>query len=118
MTLAGQLAAGPTECEWRSGSSRAYYGAFHKALGVADAHLPPSPYVMGEHEKLTERLKAHSNKGKSVAYVLIDLKRVRTHADYHLSLSFTQKQAVDHVAACNAFVPKADAFAAYVKANP
>ncbi|WP_157977898.1 hypothetical protein [Paraburkholderia kururiensis] len=118
LALAGQLANGAVEAEWRSGASRAYYGAFHKALEVADANLPPSPQSLGEHEKLTERLKAHSMKGRSLAYVLIDLKKVRTHADYHLSMPFAQKEATDLVASCHAFLPKADLFAAYVKANP
>lgn len=117
LALADQLANGAVEREWRSGASRAYYGAFHKALEVADANLPPDPLAMGEHEKLTERLKTHSMKGRALAYVLIDLKKVRTHADYHLATGFVQNDATDLVAASNVFVPRADQFAAYVKAN-
>lgn len=118
LTLASQLANGSAECEWRSAASRAYYGAFHKALEVADAHLPANPLAIGEHEKLTERLKAQGLKGRSLAYVLIDLKKVRTHADYHLATQFAQCEATDLIAACNAFLPRADQFAACVKANP
>jgi uncharacterized protein (UPF0332 family) len=117
LTLADHLARGVGEPNWRSGASRAYYGAFHKALEVADANLPANGLAMGEHERLTERLKSHSMKGRSLAYVLIDLKRVRTHADYHLSLGFSQNDATDVVAACNAFLPKAEQFGAYAKEN-
>jgi len=116
MALAQQLSAGSGECEWRSGASRAYYGAYHKTLQVADACLPPSPFAIGEHERLTERLKAQGKKGKILAYILIDLKKVRTHADYHLTMGFTQHDAVDLVASCVTFMPKTDAFESMVKA--
>lgn len=73
--LAQQLSAGNSECEWRSGASRAYYAAYHKALLVADRCLPPSPYVSGEHQRLTDRYIAEGKKGKALAYMLIDLKK-------------------------------------------
>lgn len=115
LTLAEQLSAGSHECEWRAGASRAYYAAYHKALVVADHCLPPNPQLCGEHVKLTERLKAGGMKGRSLAYSLIDLKRVRTDADYRLAESFTQSQATDLLANCRAFVPRADAFRAHVE---
>ena len=108
--LAQRLSAGNNECEWRSGASRAYYAAYHKALDVADECLPPNPYAAGQHERLTDRFAAEGRKGKALAYVLIDLKKVRTHADYHLSTAFDQRDAIDLVANCVAFLPKADAF--------
>lgn len=110
--LAEQLSAGSHECEWRAG---AYYAAYHKALVVADHCLPSNPQPCGEHVKLTERLKAEGMKGRSLAYSLIDLKRVRTDADYRLAESFTQSQATDLLANCLAFVPRADAFRAHVE---
>lgn len=88
ISFAKQLAAGETECEWRSGASRAYYAAYHKALGVAEDCLPPSPYATGVHQQLTDRFAAEGRKGTTLAYKLIDLKRVRTHADYRLSEPF------------------------------
>ena len=115
--LGQQLAAGNSECEWRSGASRAYYGAYHKTLEVADTCLPASPFAIGQHERLTDRLKAEGKKGTSLAYMLIDLKRVRTHADYHLTLPFNQHDATDLVANCIAFLPKTDAFESHVKTN-
>ncbi|MFM0427600.1 hypothetical protein PQQ75_01185 [Paraburkholderia aspalathi] len=118
MALAQQLAAtGNCECEWRSGASRAYYGAFHKSLQVADACLPPNPQAIGEHERLTDRLKQQGMKGRALAYVLIDLKKVRTHADYHLAASFSQNDATDLLAGCAAYLPKTDAFQAFVQAG-
>jgi uncharacterized protein (UPF0332 family) len=114
MTVAGQLAGGTTEQEWRSAASRAYYAAFHKALEVADMCLPPNPYAIGEHERLTDRLKAQGKKGMSLAYVLIDHKKVRTRADYKLNEAFAQDDATDLIAACPAFFQKADDFYTFV----
>ncbi|SIO22739.1 hypothetical protein [Paraburkholderia phenazinium] len=117
VTLAGQLANGATEQEWRSAASRAYYADFHKALEVADGCLPVYNVVMGEHERLTERLKKQGNKGKSLAYVLIDHKKVRTRADYKLTKAFTQADATDLIALCPAFFQQADDFYNFVTAQ-
>lgn len=115
--FATTLSNGTSECEWRSAASRAYYSAYHKVLGVADSCLPPSPYAIGEHERLTDRLKQQGVKGKSLAYVLIDLKRVRTKADYKLGESFRQQEATDLIANCPAVFAKADEFHALVSAQ-
>ncbi|MDR5755469.1 hypothetical protein [Caballeronia sp. LZ035] len=115
LKLAEHLSAGSQQCEWRAGASRAYYAAYHKALIVADQCLPSNPQVCGEHVRLTERLKAGGMKGRSLAYSLIELKRVRTDADYRLAEPFTQCQATDLLANCRAFVPRADAFRAHVE---
>jgi uncharacterized protein (UPF0332 family) len=117
VTLAGQLAGGQSEPEWRSAASRAYYAAFHKALEVADGCLPPNPVAIGEHERLTERLKSHGVKGRSLAYVLIDYKRIRTRADYELSMGFSQADAVDLIRACTAFFNQADTFLQHVNSQ-
>jgi hypothetical protein len=113
--LAQQLVAGDSECEWRSGASRAYYAAYHKALGVADGCLPPSPYATGVHQQLTDRLLAQGRQGTALAYKLIDLKRVRTHADYFLTKPFSRSYAAMTVADAIAFVPEADAFQAHME---
>lgn len=115
--LGQQLSAGNSECEWRSGASRGYYAAFHKTQEVANACLPPNPHAIGEHERLTDRLKQQGMKGRALAYVLIDLKRVRTHADYFLAQPFDQNDANDLVANCAAYLPKADAFETFVKSS-
>ncbi|PRG76150.1 hypothetical protein C6T58_24850 [Burkholderia multivorans] len=87
---------------------------FHKALEVADACLPPSPFAQGEHERLTDRLKLHSTKGKSLAYRLIDQKRVRTKADYRLGESFQCADATDLIANCPSIFQQADEFLSHV----
>lgn len=117
MGLAQQLSAGSSECEWRAGASRAYYAAYHKALGFADSYLPKNHENAGVHEQLTKRLSKAGSKGKALAYVLIDLKKVRTHADYHLITPFTQHDATDLVANCVAFMPRVDAFRAHQESS-
>ncbi|WP_321929418.1 hypothetical protein [Burkholderia cenocepacia] len=116
--LATDLSKGSGECEWRSAASRGYYSMFHKALEVADACLPPSPYAQGEHEKLTDRLKQQGNKGKALAYCLIDQKKVRTKADYKLSEAFRQADATDLIANCSSIFKQADEFLAHVNGQP
>ncbi|MBB6319281.1 hypothetical protein [Paraburkholderia tropica] len=113
LTLAGALSTGGGECEWRSSSSRAYYAAYHRALEVADAcALHGGNAVRGVHETLAERYKAHSKKGMSIAYVLTDLKKTRTEADYHLSTVFPQSRATDFIPACEVLIAKVDDFLA------
>ncbi|MDR5737156.1 hypothetical protein [Caballeronia sp. LZ016] len=115
--LAQQLAAGGSECEWRSGASRAYYAAYHQALQVADKCLPPGHDAAGVHQRLTDRYIAHGKKGKVLAYLLIDLKKIRTLADYHLADAFDQHDATDLVANCVAFLTRADAFRSMAEAD-
>jgi hypothetical protein len=112
LAVAQQLVAGESECEWRSGASRAYYAAYHKALGVAETCLPAParPAVTGYHERLTDRLKADGKKGLALAYELIDLKRVRTRADYFVHEAFSQEDATNFVDKCTRFIPRVDAF--------
>lgn len=106
-----------SEVEWRSGASRAYYALFHKALEVADSCLPPNPFHGGEHTRLTDRFVAHSFKGKSLAYRLIDMKKVRTLADYKLAYGFSQQEALDLVAACPILFKQADDFETYARSG-
>jgi uncharacterized protein (UPF0332 family) len=115
ISLAKHLAAGESECEWRSGVSRAYYAAYHKALGVAENCLPPSPYASGVHRQLTDRFCAEGKMGTALAYKLIDLKRARTHADYRLTEPFSQQRATQVVTRAIAFLPLADAFLARMR---
>lgn len=105
------------ECEWRSAASRGYYAIYHKTLGVADACLPQNPHAIGEHERLTERLKQAGMKGRSLAYRIIDLKKVRTRADYDLAANFAQQDAVDLIGNCPSVFNQADEFLAHVSAQ-
>jgi uncharacterized protein (UPF0332 family) len=117
ISLAKELAAGNSECEWRSGASRAYYAAYHKALIVADDCLPTSLYAIGVHQQLSDRFAAEGKKGKALAYKLLDLKRVRTLADYRLARPFSQNDATDAVKDTIAFMPLADAFLSRMKTD-
>jgi hypothetical protein len=81
LTLARQLAEGDSECEWRAGASRAYYAVYHRALQVAEKHLPRRFNSNGGvHLQLEQRLRGHSRNGRMLASSLRDFKKVRTHA--------------------------------------
>jgi hypothetical protein len=116
--VAEQMATRDSEVEWRAGASRAYYAAFHRAKDVADRCLPPNLLRMGEHESLTERFKVHGIKGKSIAYVLVDLKKVRTHADYHIRHNFLKQDGTDQVSDCKSFCKQVDGFQAIAQQSP
>lgn len=117
LAFAEALGNGTTECEWRSAASRAYYSAFHRGLEVAEACLAPNRYVSGAHERLTDRFKSHSIKGKALAYVLIDLKKTRTIADYKLGVPFRQTDATDFIPQCKSFIARVDGFLATETGN-
>jgi hypothetical protein len=114
ISLAQRLAMADTECEWRSGASRAYYAAYHKTLNAANRCVAPLSANTGYHERLTDRLMEYGNKGKSIAYELIELKKERTRADYELDEQFSQRDATKLVSKSVNFLPKVDAFEAYV----
>jgi uncharacterized protein (UPF0332 family) len=114
ISLALRLSAADTECEWRSGASRAYYAAYHKALNAANRCLAPVSADRGYHERLTNRLMDYGTKGRSIAYTLKALKHGRTRADYELNTQFSQKEATELVKATIEFLPKVDAFEAHV----
>ncbi|MBU9516750.1 hypothetical protein [Burkholderia multivorans] len=122
VTLADALSNGQGEIEWRSGASRGYYAMFHKARDVCDACLGPSPYAEGAHEKLTNRLIEHTKQTKnrqamSLAYRLIDFKKVRTKADYKLGAAFRQQDATDLVAQIGSVHEQVDDFASNFSGN-
>ncbi|RQU23057.1 hypothetical protein DF153_18510 [Burkholderia cenocepacia] len=95
---------------------------FHKARDACDACLGPSPYAEGEHEKLTNRLIEHTNRTKnrkamSLAYRLIDFKKVRTKADYKLGAAFRQQDATDLIAQITSMHKQTDDFASDFSSN-
>ncbi len=61
LPLANALAAGPTEAEWRTAISRAYYAAFHVARQLVMDLGFVVPYADRAHAYLWYRL---SNSGK------------------------------------------------------
>jgi uncharacterized protein (UPF0332 family) len=110
MALAQKLSTGAGECEWRAAASRAYYAAYHTALVVADKFLPIRVSDEGVHVRLEKRLIGSGIAGRSLAYQLRELKKTRTHADYRLETKFSQVDASDSIAQCQAFIPKAGVF--------
>ena len=75
------------EINFRNCVSRAYYGVYHAALPVAEAHCPdPNPHIaMGDHQRLSERFKASQYKdAKAIGYVLESMKGARHRADYDI----------------------------------
>ncbi|BBU28761.1 hypothetical protein BTHE68_24950 [Burkholderia sp. THE68] len=115
LSLAQKLSEGKSECEWRAGASRAYYAAYHRALEIADRHLPSCRDKAGVHVQLERRLVDAGKKGGELAYMLRELKKVRTQADYRLAIAFEQPDASDFVATCQLFLPMADLLDAHLE---
>jgi uncharacterized protein (UPF0332 family) len=91
--LAQELSAGESEVAWRQSASCAYYAVFHRANSLCAERLPGSHWRMGEHNKLTERLKQCGPRGARLAYDISKLKYWRVLADYDIDEQFTQKSA-------------------------
>lgn len=85
-----------SEIGYRNCISRAYYGVYHAAIPVAQAHCPDlnSNSYMGDHQRLIERfMKAGSKEAKRVGYVLQAMKVARHRADYDLGVSVSESEA-------------------------
>lgn len=95
-------ASGSSEIDWRNGISRAYYSAYHAALGFIDQRFadPEEHLHFGAHERLANRYKTwkDNHKGKSISYVLTHMKRQRHLADYNISDSLKQVDAETQIA--------------------
>jgi uncharacterized protein (UPF0332 family) len=96
LAVAHALAAGPTEAEWRSAVSRAYYAAFHTAREFLTRLRFRVPAGEQAHAYLWLRL---SNTGDpvsdSIGRLLRDLRGRRNYADYDLGRPRTQANATD-----------------------
>lgn len=92
--FARQLIQGVTEIEWRNSASRLYYAAYHACQ--AQAHRCPdnSNLKMGSHEALMKRYELQEGSyAKSIAYILLAMKRIRCQADYDISAEFAKDAA-------------------------
>ncbi len=109
--LAVRLANGTEEADWRSASSRAYYAGYHRAMLSAN-HCPDnSNQKMGSHERLSDRFSLHNSVGaRSIAYVLIGMKKQRHVADYEIDGHFFQSYAKGQVATFGALNEKLVSF--------
>lgn len=97
---------GATEIDYRNCISRAYYGMYHAALLVADAHFPDkrSHLAMGEHERLSKRFHdANDRKAAGVGYALEVMKRSRRRADYELADTIDANDASQALASARSF---------------
>lgn len=94
LALAGRLAAGGTETEWRSAVSRAYYTAFHIARQLLADLQFSVPRADRAHQYLVFRL--GNSRDPAVEHAgrdLETLRRLRNRADYDDTPAFTLSQA-------------------------
>jgi uncharacterized protein (UPF0332 family) len=94
VAIAAQFAAGPTEAEWRSAVSRAYYAAFHVARSLLSDLRFVVPRADRAHQYLVFRL---CNSGEAsveqAGRNLETLRRLRNRADYDDAPPVTKAQA-------------------------
>jgi uncharacterized protein (UPF0332 family) len=96
LAFATECHAAGNEIGLRNCISRAYYGVYHAAFPVADAHCPDPNQnrQMGDHQRLIDRFMASQLKdAKKVGYVLQAMKIARHRADYDLGVTVTQSEA-------------------------
>ena len=99
LQLAARLVAGPTEAEWRTASSRAYYACFHAARDLLSTLGFRVPLTDQAHNYLYARL---NNCGEAslqqAATDLYELRQIRNRADYSLNRVHTRLLAIGQVA--------------------
>lgn len=96
LTVAQALSAGPTEAEWRSAISRAYYAAFHTAREFLTRLRFRVPAGEQAHAYLWLRLSNTGDpKADAIGRLLRDLRGRRNNADYDLGRPRTQANATD-----------------------
>jgi uncharacterized protein (UPF0332 family) len=98
LDLAGELATGMSEAEWRSAVSRAYYSAFHTARLLLKRLGFEVPTADRAHAYLWLRL---ANSGHTIVQragnELRDLRRKRNDADYDLERPIDELLAGENV---------------------
>jgi hypothetical protein len=105
------LSKGSSEIDWRMSSGRAYYAAFHRARLSLQFCPDNAEYAMGSHARVTERLKLEgSMKARSIAYVLVGMKKLRVIADYETHNQFEHSLAMNQLATMKAVIAKLDDF--------
>jgi uncharacterized protein (UPF0332 family) len=98
LDLAGELATGAREGDWRTTASRAYYAAFHVARRLLRGAGFQVPQADRAHAYLWMRL---NNSGHpdivNAAEKLRMLRRRRNDADYDLDIAFPEARGVNAV---------------------
>ena len=110
LALAARLAAEPTEADWRSAVSRAYYAAFHVARELLAGLNFTVPRADRAHQYLVFRL---SNAGEPTVEAsgrdLDTLRRLRNRADYDTAPAVTSAQAAAAVRLAEGIIQALDA---------
>ncbi len=100
LDLAGELAAGIRESDWRTATGRAYYATFHVARALFRRCGFDVPQAERSHSYLAFRL---SNSGhpnvERAGRTFARLRHSRNQADYDLSLPILHHDAHDRVMA-------------------
>jgi uncharacterized protein (UPF0332 family) len=113
LSVAQSLLGGPTEADWRSAVSRAYYAAFHVARQLMEDLGFDVPRADRAHAHLWLRL---SNCGDPVVQDagrrLNDQRRQRNQADYDMHFTLTRATAVGQVQIAEQIIQTLDAAAA------
>jgi hypothetical protein len=110
-TFAEPLQGGASEIDWRMAAGRAYYAAYHRARSSADLCPNNDAFAMGSHERVSDRfMRDGSRPAKSIAYILISMKKFRKLADYDLDETFDQSAAVNQIAQYRVFLNKLNEF--------
>jgi hypothetical protein len=115
LTVARDLAAGPTEAHWRSATGRAYYALFHECLSALERWGFSLPRRDRAHAVVRLRFSyATAADVKAIGWALDRLVIARNEADYRLTTpgSFTSPgaaaQAIDDARAAIALLDQID----------
>ena len=85
-SFAVSLCSSQREIDWRMATARAYYASFHRAQLSTRFCPDNSHFALGSHERVTDSFKLQgSMPAKSIAYVLVGMKKLRNNADYELN---------------------------------
>jgi uncharacterized protein (UPF0332 family) len=105
LDLAAEWSTGPSEGEWRSAVSRAYYAAFHVAQDLLRQVGFAVPQDDQAHAYAWLRLANSGNPDvQRAGNDLNELRRMRNRADYDLQRPFEQRTAIDFVLSATSIV--------------
>jgi len=110
--FAEKLVSSIDEIDLRNAASRSYYAAYHLCQTIMNRCPKNDHLAMGSHERLSERLKLQGTiDARSLQYILLSMKRIRTMADYEISDPFPSRDASAQVSQLKNFETKIGLFA-------
>jgi uncharacterized protein (UPF0332 family) len=109
--FASPLVTSESEIDWRMSTGRTYYAGYHRAL-LSTKFCPDNSHLgMGSHERVTDQfMKQGTIQGRSIAYVMIGMKKLRHIADYAIEQDFSQPDAVNQLSQYKVLVAKLNEF--------